>query len=273
MKSNKKLEVAGAGVIAAIVIACGDAAMSGGAGMLNDAGEMLVDAGQMMMDGGEPIHDAGEVIRDAGMVMMDAAEALDDASDTVRDSALDSATAQSCGSCTVGERQMIVTAEQDLQQLRSATVERGAWSNVVGTPFNVTPLLPTASCSQHQAHASHAELTEGPIVLTDLHTSGAAEVFSVESGAPCYEIHTRSFGTSTGCGSSPGNGSGEHFRRPSTSRTLFVVGTAQSITGARVFVPAGQTVCALVAGTPSPAPVVANPTSTAVLWSGFVPYE
>jgi hypothetical protein len=145
--------------------------------------------------------------------------------------------------------------------------------NAVGAAFNVTPIVPTGGCSQHQAHASYGELTEGPIVLTDLHTSGAAEIFSVASGAPCYEIHTRSFGTSTGCGGSSGTGTGEHFRRPSTSRTLFVVGTAQSITDARVFVPAGQTVCALVASSPSPAPVVANPTSTAVLWSGFVPYE
>lgn len=45
---ERKMEILGAGVVAAVVIACGDAAMNGAGGMLNDAGEMMSDAGQMM---------------------------------------------------------------------------------------------------------------------------------------------------------------------------------------------------------------------------------
>ena len=64
--NRRTLEVVGAGVVAALVIACGDAAMNGAGGMLSDAGDLMSDAGQMMMDaGGEMMSDAGR--RDDGL--------------------------------------------------------------------------------------------------------------------------------------------------------------------------------------------------------------
>jgi hypothetical protein len=67
--------------------------------MLSDAGEQLQDASGGGLDGGPN-------------AMVDAA----------------SAQGAACGTCTAGERQMVVTADQDLQQLRSGTIERAGWT-------------------------------------------------------------------------------------------------------------------------------------------------
>lgn len=168
---RRSLEVIGAGVVAAVVIACGDAAMNGAGGMLSDAGEMMSDAGQLMMDaGGEMMSDAGqmmidaggEIMQDAGEVIRDAGNELRDAGEVMRDGSMgmmDSAVAQSCEACTAGGRQMVVTADQDIEQLRGGTIERNGWTEQRGAAYTVEQGGPCPVPVQSRAYT--AEVVEG----------------------------------------------------------------------------------------------------------------
>lgn len=67
---------------------------------------------------------------------------------------------------------------------------------------------------------------------------------------------------------------GQNIVRPQSSRTLLLTTNAEVITGARIWVPDGQKICALVTvnqRTTTTAPLL--PTDAILVWSGFVPYE
>jgi len=278
---KRKIEIVGAGVMAAVVIACGDAAMNGAGGMLDDAGEMMSDAGQVMMDaGGEMMRDAGqvmmdaggEVMRDAGEVVRDAGEIMRDAGGVMRDGStgmMDSASAQSCEACTASGRQMVVTADQDIEQLRGGTVERGGWVEQRGAAYTVS----AGMCSQSLHSRVHtAELVDGPFVLTDFRASAGVQLYTVAASAPCHEVYEQGFFI-VDC-PSPAQVTGQRFQRPESSRTLLLDPASAFINGARILVSEGEKLCALAGNTTPTA--VAEPTTTAgqiLVWSGFVPYE
>jgi hypothetical protein len=278
---KRKLEIVGAGVMAAVVIACGDAAMNGAGGMLNDAGEMMTDAGQMMMDaGGEMMRDAGEAMRDAGGEMMrDAGEVVRDAGEIVRDAGgamrdgstgmMDSASAQSCEACTASGRQMVVTADQDVEQLRGGTIEGAGWIGREGAMFT------QSSCDgPAQMYVLTAELGSGPFVITDFRAGSGVQLYSVAEAASCSELYTPDdIFLVSGCALGGAQARGERLRRPLAARSLINSGPAE-VTGARLFVPDGQKICAMAGG--EGVKFVGNPIPTTpviAVWSGFVPYE
>lgn len=277
---KRKMEILGAGVVAAVVIACGDAAMNGAGGMLNDAGEMMSDAGQMMMDaGGEMMRDAGQVMMDAGgAVMRDAGEVVRDAGEIMRDAGgvmrdgstgmMDSAAAQSCEACTASGRQMVVTADQDIEQLRGGTVERGGWVEQRGAAYTVV----AGACDQSAHSRVHsAELVHGPFVLTDFRASAGVQLYTVGASSPCHEVYEQGLFI-VDCPNAA-QVSGQRFRRPENSRTLLLDPASAFINGARILVPDGEKLCALAGSTTTG---VDQPMTTAgqvLVWSGFVPYE
>jgi hypothetical protein len=279
---KRKMEIVGAGVMAAVVIACGDAAMNGAGGMLNDAGEMMTDAGQTMMDaggemmrdagqvmmdaGGEVMHDAGEIVRDAGEIMRDAGGVMRDGSTGM----MDSASAQSCEACTASGRQMVVTADQDVEQLRGGTIEGAGWVGREGAMFTETNCDGPA-----QMYVLTAELGSGPFVITDFRAGNGVQLYSVAEAASCSELYTPdNIFIVTGCTIGGGaQARGERLRRPLVSRSLINSGIPE-VTGARLFVPDGQKICVMAGG--ESVKFVGNPIPTTHLiavWSGFVPYE
>jgi hypothetical protein len=275
---KKSLEIAGAGLVAAVVIACGEAAMNGGAGMMGGAGGMLADAGEVMMDagaemmrdagammmdaGGGMMRDAGEVVRDAGEMMRDASTAMRDASDGMMDSAM----AQSCEACSPSGRQQVVTADQDIEQLRGGTIERDGWTEERSAAYTEV----SGPCNEdYQSRVFFAEVAEGPVVLTDFGAFGGMQlsVYAVPEGSSCFDASVETF--TVQCTNNFVSMSGPRYRKPSGARTLLL-----SSTGMRVLVPAGEKVCALTNAT---SPVLATseavPTNGIVAWSGFVPYD
>jgi hypothetical protein len=72
----------GAGLIAAVALACSDAAGELAGSMMQDAGETITDAGERMRDAGmrmlgDAAIEAGALLDDAGVTLMDAATAVD----------------------------------------------------------------------------------------------------------------------------------------------------------------------------------------------------
>lgn len=62
-EGTKARQVAAAGLIAAVVIACGDAAMEGAGQMMSDAGEWMSEAGAGLRDGDAGGAERGRVDR------------------------------------------------------------------------------------------------------------------------------------------------------------------------------------------------------------------
>jgi hypothetical protein len=207
------------------------------------------------------VRDAGEMMRDAGEMMRDASTMIGDASDLMNDSAM----AQSCEACSAGGRQQIVTADQDLDQLRGGTIERDGWTEVRSEAY--API--SGSCSAtYESRAHVATLAEGPLVITDFRSFGTLSVYVVASGASCYETMTQALFST--CGSVSG-WSGQVFQRPVNARSLLL---AASTAAARVVVGADEKVCALTNAQQLVATgLEASSPSAIAVWSGFVPYE
>lgn len=101
------LEVLGAGVIAAVAIACSDVTLDAVGRMAVDAGEAMHAAGGAMAPSGggrqqEPGGTGGELLRDASMALMDAGAGLIDAGTGMSDAGvIRDAAAQSPGPTTL----------------------------------------------------------------------------------------------------------------------------------------------------------------------------
>jgi hypothetical protein len=282
--SVKVWEIAAAGAIAGAVIACGEAMMDGGGGLMEDAGGLMADAGDLISDAGTQLIDAGrDMMEMGGEMLVDAGESLNDAGESLRDTGTamrdassgmmqDSASAQNaCGTCTAGDRQMVVTADQDVQQLRGGTVEGAGWTERKAMAF--TPMSNGATpCLTYESRMYAAELADGPLVLTDLYaTSGSSVLFTVPSSGDCVEAYDAgTYGVV--CGGSPSGAlMHERLRQPQSSRTLFTA--PSSLSGARILIRPGETLCALT-GSAGPVTIdAASGTGTRLVWAGFAPYE
>ena len=296
-KRSRVLEVSAAGVLAAVVIACGDAAMDQGGKIMSDAGEWLGDAGETLRDagtalrdagrahdaggssmmdmGGHMLADAGEMLSDAGSSLRDAGSDLQDAGAPAPDAGnamIDAAAAQSsCGSCTAGMRQMVVTADQDAQQLRGDTLEGSRWNEITGASVHAT------NCNADVYSRSFwAKLVDGPFVLTDLYglSSAGAQLFIVPTGEDCYTVTTSAIPLPYNCTSTTDFVTPQLVQRAQPVRSLFFVGPNTSLTGARIVIAPGERLCAFI-GSATPLVSVSNDPGAlpVILWSGFAPYE
>lgn len=284
------LEVVGAGVVAAVAIACGEAGMEHGGELMADAGVWMKDAGIVMADAGdegEPGDRDGSVVADAGRMMMQmGGNMLADAGDMLRDTGtrmedaggadvLNDAQAQAaCGTCTAGQRQMVVTADQDVQQLRGATFEGTGWTTARSAPVSVPAGSSACAGQDVEARVLTAKLADGPLVLTDVYASGSvnSQLFTVPVGSACHEAGPPVLVPVT-CGNSTLISLPAPIR-PLDSRSLFSTPDGFVLTGARVVITAGETLCATtgtVLGARAADPIQA--TANRLLWSGFAPYE
>lgn len=291
-KRSRVLEVSAAGVLAAVVIACGDAAMDQGGKIMSDAGEWLGDAGETLRDagtalrdagrahdaggssmmdmGGDMLADAGEMLSDAGSSLRDAGSDLQDAGAPAPDAGnamIDAAAAQtSCGSCTAGMRQMVVTADQDSHQLRGGTIEGSGWG------ASAAPTVHAPNCNVDvQLQIFSARLADGPFVLTDMfvQTGTGMQFFAVPTAHDCYEVSTTASQLFT-CPGISDTVSVKGVKRASEARSLLL---SQTLTGAHVVIHDGETLCALTTGGSEVVQVGNGYTNSIVTWSGFVPYE
>jgi hypothetical protein len=284
MKRDQLRDTVIAGVIAGVVIACGNGAAeligeaikdSGEA--LSDAGEMLKDAGRRLReDAGELLQDAGEALQDAGThivsdasdvlqdaggkLLTDAGEILQDAGETTMDAGdamLQDANAQSsCGNCDSNGFQQVLTADTDWNQIRGGTIQGDDWTRLYDSVD--TPL-------EYMSWYFYKELTSGPFILTDVHgLNSTTTLFTVEQGNDCFEEDELP---------APYTGIVTSWRIPTDSRTVAVASASTQIRGVRILIKSDETLCASAtfgygAGN--------NPdvsTSRRVHWSGFQPYQ
>jgi ElaB/YqjD/DUF883 family membrane-anchored ribosome-binding protein len=294
MKRNRVRDTVIAGVIAGVVIACGNGAaeligeaIKDAGEALSDAGEILKDAGQRLReDAGELISDAGRQLRDAGAVLHDAGgQVLSDASDVLQDAgdALQDAGGQllsdageilqDAGETTMdaGDAMLQDANAQSscgncnadgFQQVLTADTD---WNQIQGGTVqgsDWTRLYKQVTYMNAMAYYFYKQLLDGPFVLTDVHgASGTTTYFTVEQGNDCYEEYE----TLTPYGTA--------WRIPSDSRSIIVVSSGDRIQGARILIQSNETLCTYAA---SNFAVADNPditTGNKVLWSGFRPYQ
>ncbi len=287
MKRDRFRDTVIAGVIAGVIIACGNGAaeligeaIKDGGEALSDAGQMLKDAGQRLReDSGELIEDAGDALEDAGArILSDASDVLEDAGDALQDAGgqllsdagevlqdagettmdagdamLQDADAQSsCGNCNDDGFQRVLTADTDWDQIRGGSVQGTGWTRLYNTN------------DYGMAYYFYTELVNGPFILTDVHGSaGTTTLFAVDDGNDCFEEYTH-----VGMGYT-----GIAWRIPTDSRPIAVASTEGRLQGARIVIQTDETLCARAT---SNADVANDPditTANKVLWSGFRPYQ
>ncbi len=165
---------------------------------------------------------------------------------------LQDATAQSCGNCTAGGFQQVVTADTDWSQIEGGTIEGDGWTRLYGEYHEG---------GEAMAYFIYKRLTDGPFVLTDiLGRTGTVEFYAVKQPNDCFAPFETGYG---------GTGWEVH---PDAS-TVIDAASDTRIHGARIIIQADETLCAFSA---SGSDLPANPevsTTDKVLWSGFRPYE
>lgn len=256
MKSKRVQEVAVMGLCVGLGIACGGPAMDMASDAVGDAGTMMGDLGDRLMDAGASMmRDSGRAMRDAGDVLHDAGRVLKDAS-----AGDGSASAQSCGSCTAGLHQMVVTADQDPTRHIGGSLQGDVW-NVRSEPH------PTEDCAGYELRG-YLSRTDGPFFITDVRAvAGSADVYAVPSQADCLG---RGSGMNEVCGNSliP-----QPLYAPAPDgRAIAELSDGASISGARLWVGADEALCIFAEGTVESENMDPS-TDNRVVWSGFRPYE
>jgi hypothetical protein len=210
-------------VTAALIATCGPATMEMTGDVMTDGGMLLRDVGESVMDTGETGVDTGGLADDTGGAMVDTGEAMIDTGEMVRDVGSDAAEAQDCAMCTTGGAGRSITADTD-----------GDRAVRITSPPVLSGPVPTIR---------FVELGAGPMFITDVVPQGSATAppITVYSGTePCDE----------------GPDADEHLAIVRTD-------SVPELHGARLWVPAGHRVCALLSGT----------TAGSVTIHGYRPYD
>ncbi|MDH5676929.1 MAG: hypothetical protein OEZ06_32735 [Myxococcales bacterium] len=302
--AKRLMELALAGTVAGVVIACGDSMLDASGAAMQDAGSWLSDAGasmagsgadmgdpgSMMRMGGEMLQDAGAIMSDAGQrmgkdaggdeaglmgdaggVLRDAGTLLSDAGAALRDGSSqlgpDGATAQSsCGSCTASNRQMVLIASEDPEQLLGGSLSQ--W--VVTRSSTVSGF-----CSTDVEYRGYSlELGQGPLLVTDvMGQAGSVELYAVPSADSCLEVRPQAPPALYTC---PGESTFLYLEElvdaPAARRRLLNVTSSTQLTGARILVAAGEKLCATAASFDLTPTTAAEQSPVRMLWSAFVPY-